>query len=106
MKRKADAASSDSLAQTKSPDGIFSRVGQMCNRGNGKGGGIAAVGLSAETLGVNSSILTQITVGHRLSGLSVSEPLSSANFIHPLFDIDHAIAHAALEDHKELSRLD
>ena len=30
---------------------------QMHNRGNGKGGGIAAVGLSAESLGVSQDIL-------------------------------------------------
>ena len=36
---------------------IFEPAIQMHNRGNGKGGGIAAVGLSHEDLGVSRSIL-------------------------------------------------
>lgn len=36
---------------------IFEPSIQMHNRGNGKGGGIAAVGLSAEQLGVSQEIL-------------------------------------------------
>ncbi|MFQ6042960.1 MAG: hypothetical protein ACE5PV_19075 [Candidatus Poribacteria bacterium] len=38
---------------------IFEPSIQMHNRGNGKGGGIAAVGLSAEQLGVSQEILEQ-----------------------------------------------
>ena len=36
---------------------IFQPSVQMHNRGNGKGGGIAAVGLDADTLGVSQKIL-------------------------------------------------
>ena len=36
---------------------IYEPSVQMHNRGNGKGGGIAAVGLSAESLGVTQEVL-------------------------------------------------
>jgi len=38
---------------------IFKPAYQMHNRGNGKGGGIAAVGLSHEDLGVSRSVLEE-----------------------------------------------
>ena len=48
---------------------IFEPSVQMHNRGNGKGGGIAAVGLDPQTLGVSKNILdTQLYASGRPAG--------------------------------------
>src|SRR5512135_148740 len=63
---------------------------QMHNRGNGKGGGIAAVGLDADTLGVSQEILDDdylIQVAYLDTG---ARKQVEAQFIHPVFRVDHA----------------
>ena len=47
---------------------------QMHNRGNGKGGGIAAVGLSAESLGVTQDILDS----HYMLQVALLDPSGAA----------------------------
>ncbi|MBI2836818.1 MAG: glutamate synthase [Acidobacteria bacterium] len=62
---------------------------QMHNRGNGKGGGIAALGLVAEELGVSRKILDE----DYLLQVALLDPACRAEveeeFIRPFFDIHH-----------------
>jgi glutamate synthase domain-containing protein 1/glutamate synthase domain-containing protein 3 len=67
---------------------LFQALKQMRNRGNGKGGGIAAVGLAAEDLGVTQEVLENDYL------LAIAYLDSSArreveqNYIEPTFQID------------------
>jgi glutamate synthase domain-containing protein 1/glutamate synthase domain-containing protein 3 len=62
----------------------------MHNRGNGKGGGIAAVGLVPEQLGVSRDILTN----DYILQIALLDPAArnavEADFVNPMFDIHHA----------------
>ena len=64
---------------------IFEPSVQMHNRGNGKGGGIAAVGLSAQSLGVTQEVLDT----HYLLQIALLQPESrpdvEASCINPIF---------------------
>lgn len=66
---------------------IYEPSVQMHNRGNGKGGGIAAVGLSAGDMGVPKDVLED----HYLLQVAYLDPLSQARVesthIHTYFDI-------------------
>ena len=67
---------------------ILSPLVQMHNRGNGKGGGIAVVGLSPEQMGVSSKVLEEdylLQVAYL--DPSVRESLEG-EMIRPFFDID------------------
>ncbi|KAF5437347.1 Glutamate synthase domain-containing protein [Candidatus Methanophagaceae archaeon] len=67
---------------------IFEPSVQMHNRGNGKGGGIAAVGLSHEDLGVTKSILEEdYLLQIALLDLEARKEIE-AEFITPLMDVD------------------
>ena len=75
---------------------------QMRNRGNGKGGGIAAVGLSAEAFGVDQSILENdylLTVAY-LDRACQSEV--EKKYIHSIFEVDHVYKQHHLRDYKSL----
>ncbi len=69
---------------------IFAPSIQMHNRGNGKGGGIAAVGLDAQALGVSQEILDE----SYLIQVAYLDPEArgqvEAQFITPVFRLDHA----------------
>lgn len=68
---------------------------QMRNRGNGKGGGIAAVGLVPEEFGVTKEILENdylLVVAYL--DQSIQQELEN-EFIHSLFEVDHV----RVEDH-------
>lgn len=67
---------------------LLSALQQMRNRGNGKGGGIAAAGMSAETFGISQEILENdyLLAIAFLDRDSRSEVESE--FIHSVFDID------------------
>ena len=85
---------------------IFAPSLQMHNRGNGKGGGIAAVGLSAQDLGVtqevlNSHYLLQIALLHPESRIEVEK----AN-IEPFLEIHKAEQIPTLDDYREVEGLD
>lgn len=62
---------------------------QMRNRGNGKGGGVAAVGLAPEELGVTSEVLER----DYLLGVGYLDPGARAvverEHIEPTFEVDH-----------------
>ncbi|MEW5806613.1 MAG: glutamate synthase [Acidobacteriota bacterium] len=85
---------------------LFPSLHQMRNRGNGKGGGIAAVGLSAEQLGVSSEVLEedyllQIAYLKR----SIQDELEE-EFLRPSLEIHHAEKICSIEDYNEIEGLE
>ncbi len=82
--------------------GIFAPSMQMHNRGNGKGGGIAAACLRAEQLGVDRAILRddyilQIAL---LDGASQGE--LEQEFIRPCFEIHHMTRLDPVADYRDV----
>ncbi len=79
---------------------------QMKNRGNGKGGGIAAVGLTPEQLGVSREVLEQ----DYLIQVAYLDPSSKNDveneFISPNFLIDHSFKVATVEDYRDIKGLE
>jgi glutamate synthase domain-containing protein 1/glutamate synthase domain-containing protein 3 len=71
---------------------------QMQNRGNGKGGGIAAVGLVPEQLGISREVLDS----HYLLQIALLDPASHADlesrFVLPHFNIAHSTRQEQVED--------
>ena len=85
---------------------IFQPSIQMHNRGNGKGGGIAAVGLDPGTLGVSQEILDE----DYLIQIAYLDPESrtqvEAQFITPVFKVDHAQRIPTMKDWRDLPSLE
>ena len=84
---------------------IFQPSVQMHNRGNGKGGGIAAVGLDADTLGVSQKILDDdylIQIAY-LDG--EAQPQVESRFIAEVFRVDHARRQPTIDDWRDLPGL-
>lgn len=81
---------------------IYEPSVQMHNRGNGKGGGIAAVGLSAEDLGVTQEILDD----HYLLQVAYLDPQSredvEATCIAPVMDIHKAEITPMIDDFRDI----
>jgi len=81
---------------------IYEPSVQMHNRGNGKGGGIAAIGLSADDLGVAQDILET----HYLLQVAYIESGSrndvESTHIEPVFDIHHARKIPTIDDFQEI----
>jgi glutamate synthase domain-containing protein 1/glutamate synthase domain-containing protein 3 len=79
---------------------------QMHNRGNGKGGGIAAVGLSAEDLGVTQEILDS----HYLLQVALLDPEArlevEAASIEPFLEVHKAERIPTLDDYREVEGLE
>lgn len=79
---------------------------QMHNRGNGKGGGIAAVGLSASCLGVSQEVLDN----HYLIQVALLDPsvrqAVEAEFITPFLDVHSASDVPHLADFREVKDLE
>ena len=75
----------------------------MHNRGNGKGGGIAAVGLSYEQLGVSKEVLES----DYLLQIAYLDPEVRADveveFIEPSLTVDHAEKIPSIEDYHDLA---
>lgn len=68
---------------------LLKALEQMRNRGNGKGGGIAVIGLRPENLGVTQEILERdyiLAIGYL--DLNCRSDVEE-KFIHPIFKIDH-----------------
>src|SRR5208282_3633870 len=79
---------------------------QMKNRGNGKGGGVAALGLSAERLGVSKSILQEdylIQIAYLDS--SASKAVED-EFIYPNLNVDSATRLETVEDYRTIQGLE
>ena len=79
---------------------------QMHNRGNGKGGGIAMVGLDPEQCGVDAETLRN----HYLLQIALLDPAArkevEQNFISPYFNIAHSYELPHLDDHHGIDGLD
>ena len=79
---------------------------QMHNRGNGKGGGIAAVGLSAESLGVSQQVLDS----HYMLQVALLDPaarqqVEEAN-IAPFLEVHKAGRISTVDDYRDVEGLE
>ena len=85
---------------------LLQALDQMRNRGNGKGGGIAAVGLVPEEFGVTQAILDD----DYLLTIAYLDPTCRAaveqQHIFPTFEVDHVREQPHIADYRELPRLD
>jgi glutamate synthase domain-containing protein 1/glutamate synthase domain-containing protein 3 len=85
---------------------IYTPSVQMHNRGNGKGGGIAAVGLAAEDLGVSQDVLDT----HYLLQVALLDatcaPEVEKEFITPNLEVAQAGFIPHLDDYRELEDLE
>ena len=85
---------------------IFEPSVQMHNRGNGKGGGLAAVGLAPEELGVDRQTLdTDFLLQVALLDESAL-PEMEARFIRPHFKIDHEAFIETVDDYRDIPGLE
>ncbi len=85
---------------------LLQALTQMRNRGNGKGGGIAAVGLVAEEFDVTQQVLEEdyLLVVAYLDPASRTEV--EASHIYPTFKVDHIREQPNIPDHLALEGLD
>jgi glutamate synthase domain-containing protein 1/glutamate synthase domain-containing protein 3 len=85
---------------------IYEPSVQMQNRGNGKGGGIAAVGLTSEQMGVPSEVLDS----HYLLQIAMLDSTCHADlereFILPNFDIALSTRQAHIDDYRDIPGLE
>ena len=81
---------------------IFEPSVQMHNRGNGKGGGIGAVGFIPEAMGVSRQVLDENYMLHiALLDAGVCTEIEDT-FIKPYFKIDKSEKLATLDDHRSI----
>jgi glutamate synthase domain-containing protein 1/glutamate synthase domain-containing protein 3 len=73
---------------------------QMKNRGNGKGGGIAAVGLVPDQLGVSREVLDQDYLLEIAYLDSSARNEVEAEFIESAFLVDHSFKHPTVKDYR------
>ncbi len=75
---------------------------QMKNRGNGKGGGVAVLGLQPEKLGISAEILEQCYIIQIAYLDPTAKEEVETKFLNPNFDIykGHWVEH--IEDHKKI----
>ena len=85
---------------------LFTPAFQMHNRGNGKGGGIAAVGLSHEDLGVPKTVLDEDYLLQIALLDPSARPELKAEFITPFLVIDHAERIPTVADFREVDGLE
>ncbi len=77
---------------------IYEPSKQMHNRGNGKGGGIAAVGFVPEQLGVSRKVLDECTMLHVAYLDPAVQGQVEAKFITPHFDVSASATLDTVED--------
>jgi len=85
---------------------IYEPSCQMHNRGNGKGGGIAAVGFVPEQLGVSREVLDShyiLQIG--LLDAEARGPVEE-DFINPFFDVDVSGMLPTVDDYRDVEGLD
>ena len=79
---------------------------QMRNRGNGKGGGIAACGLVAEDLGVSSKILKE----DYILQVALLDPATrgeiESKYVDPFFEVDHGGLIPTVDDYRDVPLLE
>jgi glutamate synthase domain-containing protein 1/glutamate synthase domain-containing protein 3 len=81
---------------------IFEPSVQMHNRGNGKGGGIGAVGFIPEAMGVSKQVLQEDYMLHiALLDASVCAEIED-KYIKPNFKIDKSEKLATIDDHRSI----
>jgi len=81
---------------------IFEPSVQMHNRGNGKGGGIGAVGFIPEAMGVSRQVLEEDYMLHiALLDADVCKEIEDT-YIKPSFKIDKSEKLATLDDHRSI----
>ena len=81
---------------------IFEPSVQMHNRGNGKGGGIGAVGFIPEAMGVSQQVLDENYMLHiALLDSNICTEIEET-FIKPYFKIDKSEKLATLDDHRSI----
>ncbi|MCL4501402.1 MAG: glutamate synthase [Deltaproteobacteria bacterium] len=78
---------------------------QMHNRGNGKGGGIAAVGLDPETLGVSQQILDDDYLIQIAYLDTEARKQVEAQFITPVFKVDHSRRQPTVKNWQDIKGL-
>lgn len=85
---------------------LLQALDQMRNRGNGKGGGIAAVGLVPEEFGISQQVLDE----DYLLAVAYLDPACrdevERKHILPIFEIDHTLPAPQLDDYRALPRLE
>lgn len=85
---------------------IFEPSVQMHNRGNGKGGGIAAVGLCADSLGISQDVLNT----HYMLQIALLDPESRGdvekNNIEPYLEVSEAGKIPAVDDYRDIAGLE
>jgi glutamate synthase domain-containing protein 1/glutamate synthase domain-containing protein 3 len=79
---------------------------QMRNRGNGKGGGIAAVGLVPEQLGVSKKILEEDYILQVAYLDRLARKIIEADYIQPSFVVDHEARVEAVDDYHSIPGLE
>ncbi|MBW1616708.1 MAG: glutamate synthase [Deltaproteobacteria bacterium] len=85
---------------------IYKPSVQMHNRGNGKGGGIAAVGLCAEDLGVSQEVLdSHYLLNIALLDKKFRKDVETAN-IEPFFDIHSGSIIPSVKDYRKIEGLE
>ena len=85
---------------------IFEPSVQMHNRGNGKGGGLAAVGLTPQKLGVDQKTLDEDFLLQIALLDETVLPELEARFIKPLFRVDHEAFIDSIDDYRDIKGLD
>ncbi len=85
---------------------IFAPSVQMHNRGNGKGGGLAAVGLTPKKLGVDQKTLDEdFLLQIALLDEAVLSELET-RFIKPIFRVDHEAFIDTVDDYRDIKGLE
>jgi len=85
---------------------IFAPSVQMHNRGNGKGGGLAAVGLTPAKMGVNQKTLDEAFLLQVALLDNAALPEMEARFIRPHFRVDHEALLETVDDYRDIPGLE
>lgn len=85
---------------------LFTACGQMRNRGNGKGGGIAAAGLSPAALDVSREVLENDYILQIAYLDPACKDELERRFVHPVFEIDAHYPLKTLDDFRKVPGLD
>jgi glutamate synthase domain-containing protein 1 len=85
---------------------IFEPSVQMHNRGNGKGGGLAAVGLVPARLGVNQEILDSDFLLQVALLDEAALPEVESRFVRPFFRVNHEGFIDTIDDYRDIPGLD
>lgn len=79
---------------------------QMRNRGNGKGGGIAACGLVPEELGVSREVLDESYILQVALLDADARGEVEKEFVNPCFDVQHTCMLDTVDDYRDIPLLD